>query len=212
MNYQYDSSDNLVSMQNQATGGSQRYGYSLSEAHLLTAAVRSNGNSVQYTPGTTTIAYIQRDLGDAAQFSGTTITNKLAAGTADLFSFRLDQAELNSTATGSVLLRVLVQGTSGGLVPATPTIAGLTPLSVNTRGTIVVALFLIDQPGLYVVSVSGATAAMTGQYSLNVTVAGDINGDGNVDGNDSTLLAAALEPPPDRRTTAWPPISTAMAR
>ncbi len=198
-NYQYDSSGNLVSMQNPATGGSQRYGYSLSEPHLLTAAVRSNGDSVQYTAalgaGLTTpptIAYIQRDLGDAAEFSGTTITNTLAAGTANLFSFRLDQAELDSTATGSILLRVLVQGSSGGLVPATPTIAGLEPLSVNTQGATVVALFPISQPGLYVVSVTGGTATMTGQYSLNVTVAGDLNGDGNVDGNDSALLAAAL--------------------
>ncbi len=192
VNYQYDASGNLVSMANEATGGSQRYGYSLSDPHLLIAAVRSNGNSVLYMPGTTTTAYIQRDLGDAAQFAGTTINNTLAAGSTDLFSFRLDQAELNSTATGSVLLRVLVQGTDGTFVPATPTIAGLQPLSVNTRGTIVVALFEIDEPGLYVVSVAGATASTTGKYALNLTVAGDLNGDGNVDGNDSALLAAAL--------------------
>ena len=121
-------------MQNETTGGSQQYGYSLSDPHLLIAAVRSNGNSVQYTPGTTTTAYIQRDLGGAAQFSGTTINNTLAAGETDLFSFHFDQAELNSTATGSVLLRVIVQGTDG-FVPATPTIAGVQPLSVNTHGT-----------------------------------------------------------------------------
>ncbi len=87
VNYQYDSNGNLVSMQNQSTGGSQQYGYSLSDPHLLIAAVRSNGNSVQYTPGTTTTSYIQRDLGDAAQFSDTTINNTLAAGETDLFSF-----------------------------------------------------------------------------------------------------------------------------
>ena len=103
-NYQYDSSGNLVSMQNETTGGSLRYGYSLSDPHLLVAAVRSNGNSVQYTPGATTTAYIERDLGDAAEFSGTTINDTLAAGDSDLFSFRFDQAELNSTAIGSVLL------------------------------------------------------------------------------------------------------------
>ena len=192
VNYQYDANGNLVSMQNETTGGSQRYGYSLSDPHLLIAAVRSNGNSVEYTPGTTTTAYIQRDLGDAAEFSDTTINNTLAAGETDLFSFRLNQAELNSTATGSILLRVVVQGTDGVFVPATPTIAGLQPLSVNTRGTIVVALFQISQPGLYVVSVAGATASTTGKYSLNLTVAGDLNGDGNVDGNDSALFAAAL--------------------
>ena len=154
--------------------------------------MRSNGNSVQYTPGTTTTAYIQRDLGDAAEFSGTTINNTLAAGTTDLFSFRLTRPSSTPRQPAVCCLRVLVQGTDGSFVPATPTIAGLQPLSVNTRGTIVVALFQIDQPGLYVVSVAGATASTTGNYSLNLTVAGDINGDGNVDGNDSALLAAAL--------------------
>ena len=84
-------------------------------------------------------------------------SSPIAAGASDLFSFQFDQAELNSTAIGSVLLRVLVQGTGGSFVPATPTIAGLQPLSVNTRGTTVVALFQIDQPGLYVVSAAGAT-------------------------------------------------------
>ncbi len=192
VNYQYDAGGNLVSMQNETTGGSQRYGYSLSDPHLLLAAVRSNGNSVQYTPGTTTAAYIERDLGDAAQFAVTTINDTVVAGAKDLFSFRLSQAELNSTATGSVLLRVLVQGTDGSFVPAAPSIAGLQPLSVNTRGTVVVALFQIDEPGLYVISVAGATASTSGKYALNVTVAGDLNGDGNVDGNDSALLATAL--------------------
>ncbi len=159
--------------------------------HLLIAAVRSNGNSVVMQPGSLTTAYIQRDLGGPAQFDGTTTNNTLAAGSTDLLAFEFDQAELSSTATGWVLLRVQVVG-SDGLVPGTPAIAGLTPSSVNTRGTTVVALFPIDQPGLYVVAVSGATAATTGNYALNLTVAGDLNGDGNVDGNDSALLATAM--------------------
>ncbi len=190
--YQYDALGNLVAMQNLSSGGSQRYGYSLADPHLLIAAVRSNGNSVLIQPGTTTTSYIQRDLGGAAQFAGTTTSNTLPAGTTDLFAFRLDQNELNSTATGSVLLRVLVQGTDGVFVPAVPTIAGLTPLSVNAQGEQVVALFAINRPGLYVVGVSGATSTTTGNYTVNLTVAGDLNGDGNVDGNDSALLAAAM--------------------
>ncbi len=87
---------------------------------------------------------------------------------------------------------MIVDGTDGKLVPGIPTIAGLTPRSVQTQGTRVVALFAIDQPGLYVVGISGASATSAGKYSVNLTVAGDLNGDGNVDGNDSALLAAAM--------------------
>jgi RHS repeat-associated protein len=179
-------------MQNQTTGGSQRYGYDMSIAHLLTAAVRSNGNSLVMQPGSLNTAYIQRDLGGPAQFGGTITNNTLAAGATDLLAFRFDQSELSSSATGTVLLRVQVQGTDGTFVPATPTIAGLQPREVNARGNLVVALFAIDKPGLYVVAVSGATSTTAGSYALNLTVAGDLNGDGNVDGNDSALFAAAL--------------------
>ena len=190
-NYQYDSSGNLVSMQNVSTGGSQRYGYSLSVPHL-----RSRRCAVMATARCTRLA-VRRPRISSATWARSAVRgydDQQHAGrrATDLFSFRLDQAELNSTATGSVLLRVVVQGIDGTFVPATPTIAGLQPLLVTKRGKIVVALFQIDKPGLYVVSAAGATASIAGKYSINVTVAGDINGDGNVDGNDSTLLASAI--------------------
>ena len=132
--YQYDSAGNLVAMQNQFTGGSQRYGYSASDPHLLIAATRSNGNSLVIQPGTTTTAFLDDDLGGAAQFSGRTVDFDMTAGAVDRFAFRFDQNELNSTATGTILLRVLVQGTSSGFAPGVPTIAGLTPRSVVTQG------------------------------------------------------------------------------
>ena len=84
---------------------------------------------------------------------------------------------------------------------------------MKTQGNTVVALFAIDRPGLYVVAVAGATPSTTGNYAVNLTVAGDLNGDGNVDGNDSALLRRG---PGQRRraapVTAWPPTSTATAR
>ncbi len=190
--YQYDSSGDLVAMQNVSTGGSQRYGYDLSVAHLLVSAVRSNGDSVLIQPGTTTSSFIQRDLSSAEEFSGTTTSGTLTAGATNLFSFRFDQSELDSTPTGTVILRVVVQGTDGIFVPGVPAIAGVSPASVNVRGSIVVVLFDISQPGLYVVTVSGAKPTTAGNYSLNLSVAGDINGDGFVDGADSALLAAAM--------------------
>lgn len=189
--YQYDALGNLVAMQNLNSGGSQRYGYSLSDPHLLDAAVRSNGNSVVISPGSTTTPYIQRDLGGPAQFDETTTSNTLAAGSKDYLAFRFDQDELDSTATGTVLLRVLLQSTDGVFIPATPMIAGLQPLSVDVQGTQVVAIFAINRAGLYVVGIAGATASTAGNYAVNLTIAGDLDGDGNVDGNDSAVLAGA---------------------
>ena len=128
-------SGNLVSMQNQTTGGSQRYGYARSDrapadrGRAQQRQQRADARPARRRPPTSSATSAA-----PAQFAGTTINNTLAAGSTDLFSFRFDQNELNSTATGSVLLRVLVQGTDGTFVPATPTIAGLQPLSVNTQG------------------------------------------------------------------------------
>ena len=128
VNYSYDGAGNLVAMQNQLTGGSQRYGYDLSDPHLVSSAVRSNGNSVLMSPNSLKTAYIQRDLGVPSQFDGRTTNNTLAAGTTDLLTFRFDADELATTATGTVLLRVQVQATDGSFVPAVPTINGLAPL------------------------------------------------------------------------------------
>ena len=55
-----------------------------------------------------------------------------------------------------------------------------------------VALFAIDNPGLYVVTITGATASTAGSYNLTMSVAGDLNSDSNVDGNDSALFASAF--------------------
>ena len=176
-------------MQNVTTGGSQRYGYDAIRSPLDDRRRPQQRRQRAHHPG-----YDQRSTSSSAtwatprSFPARRPTTPLAAGATDLLSFRFDQSELDSTATDSVILRVLVQGTDGVFIPGVPTIAGLTPLSVNTRGSIVVALFLINQPGLYVVAITGAKPTTTGNYSLNLNVAGDLNGDGIVDGNDSALL------------------------
>src|SRR5262249_48631216 len=108
------------------------------------------------------------------------------------YVFRIYDDELASTATGHVFLRVEVHGTDGTFLPALPVIAGLTPLETHTGNGRANALFEVDGQGLLLLEVSGANATTAGSFELTLNVAGDINGDGKVDGVDSGLLADAF--------------------
>src|SRR5262249_46802281 len=106
--------------------------------------------------------------------------------------FRTFDDEFASTATGHVFLRAEVRATDGTFLPAVPLIAGLTPLETHTGNGESSALFEVDGQGLLLLEVSGASATPSGSFTLNLDVAGDINGDGKVDGMDSGLLADAF--------------------
>src|SRR5262249_51897232 len=77
------------------------------------------------------------------------------------------------------------------LVADTPGIDGLAPLSRYVDGDRTVALFEVARAGTYLLEVRGATADDHGGYLLHIDVAGDVNADGKVDGQDSQALAAA---------------------
>src|SRR3546814_4849843 len=81
---------------------------------------------------------------------------------------------------GLVILRVATTG------DATPAIAGLTPIASAMHGGQRVTLFALRDPGLFELTVSGS-----GEYSLDLRIAGDVNADGKVDGADSVALDAA---------------------
>src|SRR3546814_13763557 len=78
---------------------------------------------------------------------------------------------------GLVILRVATTG------DATPAIAGLTPIASAMHGGQRVTLFALRDPGLFELTVSGS-----GEYSLDLRIAGDVNADGKVDGADSVAL------------------------
>ena len=193
VNYQYDSSGNLVSMQNETDRR-------LAAVRVL--AVRSASADRRRAQQRQQRAVHARHDDDGVHPArpgrrrrssrARRSTTRWPPGATDLFSFRLDQAELNSTATGSVLLRVLVQGTDGSSFrPRRRSPACSRSRSIR-GGPSSLPCSRSTSRGFTSFRSAGATASTTGKYSLNLTVAGDLNGDGNVDGNDSALLAAAM--------------------
>ena len=178
--YSYDSQGDLVSARNLATGEARYYSYN---QHLLTLA---DGDAIAYstTPQISAIAYsgalpIASNIGSSSHFIEEKIDKLLSQGGSDLYSFSLRDSELDSTATGIVLLGIDVNGT------ATPSIPGLTPI-VSQSGF---GLFAVSREGLSLIEVNGTVAA---PYSLQLSISGDVNRDGLVDGVDSQLLAGAI--------------------
>ncbi len=111
------------------------------------------------------------DLGGASQFSGKTYTG---SGT-QTYSFSLTDSELVSTATGVVLLGVQVTGDES-LVPE---ISGLTPLVRQSDASNSSAIFAIESEGLNLLELEEM------DYTFELTVLGDGNGDKKVNALDS---------------------------
>ena len=172
----YDYQDgNLVAARNLSTGDVRRYGYNDSLLTLVSGNPGSGGKAIAYDE-VPEITDIQRDLGGVVQWNGYTV-NGNSTGGIEQYTFGLRRGEIESTATGIVLVSAEVTG--GGL----PSIAGLTP--VATDGSY--ALFAIDNPGLNLISLTPSLS-----HSLTLKIAGDVNSDGTVDGADSAELARAI--------------------
>jgi YD repeat-containing protein len=191
--YSYDAQGDLAAVRDLATGDSRRYGYDPAVPHRLTAAVDATGTgtAVVYASGAIpTTAPIAGNLGAAVSFLGQAFPGTLAAGAADRYAFSIRASEVASTPHGELFVRVVVLGDAGGVQPAVPEIAGLTPRSTFAAAGRAEALFAVTREGLYAVTV-GSIAGTSGGYTLQVQIAGDINGDGTVDGLDTGLMAAA---------------------
>ncbi|MGA2035933.1 MAG: putative Ig domain-containing protein, partial [Thermoguttaceae bacterium] len=193
--YVYDAAGNLVSARNLTLGQSSRYGYSASQPHLLTLAVSPlAGQSavLQYTPDPVVLP-LTADLGGSGQFLLNMQNGSLAPGGTDRYAFSFRSSEIQSTTVGTVFLGVEVQAAAGSsFQAAVPVVAGLTPLAAEVNSTSAFALFDITREGLELLDLSGASPASSGAYTLQLFVAGDVNGDGTVDGNDGQLLMNAL--------------------
>ena len=154
---------------------------------------------------------IDQVLGTTRQFLGQTLNDTLAAGQTKLYAFVLTSTELATVASGSVTLGVEVDG-QGGFNPGTIQVLSTAADQSSVTAGRSVALFTFTAPGVYTIAVSGATSADAGNYSAQVYLAGDLNGDDTVDGTDEALFAQALGIEPGASPiTRSRPTSTATA-
>ncbi|MFC1783851.1 Ig-like domain-containing protein, partial [Planctomycetota bacterium] len=110
------------------------------------------------------------------------------AGLTDKYTFSIRGSEVFSANSGQLLLRVAVSAEGSSLQPDVPQIAGLEPISVNFINDRVVALFPVEAHGLYLLSIAGINESTSGDYELQISIAGDINVDGLIDGIDNQIL------------------------
>ncbi len=195
LHYDYDAAGNLTSVRDLAAGSSRRYGYDYDAAGgrlTLVASQADPGAVIVYDAGQApAVLPVTADLGSATRFIGQTKTGTLAAGQTDRYSFSVRESEVGSTATERVLLGVEVLAQPGsGLQPTIPEVEGLKPIAVQVDNERAYALFAVDQAGLQVLEVSSAGGA--GAYELQLSVAGDVNEDGFVNGLDSQQMLAVL--------------------
>jgi len=184
--YKYDAQGNLINARNLALAQSNYYSYAADHRLTLVAAANQPGATISYNIPQPQVTTLTGNLGSAFQFNPTVTQGEFKTGEIQRYSFSVRQSEVNSTATGIVLLGVEVKGNN--IEPNLPVIQSLTPLSSQLNSNSAFSLFAVDQEGLNLLEVQGKT----GNYSLQMFVAGDVNQDGLVDGVDGQLLTASL--------------------
>src|SRR5690606_5154696 len=180
--YEYDDAGRLTAVRDLATGAGVRYGY-VDGRLAIEIPSDGEGRRIDYAAdGSVTTSVVRDDLGSAAAFTGKPFAGTLpAAGGSDSYAFTVRASEIAGMESGALILRVATTG------DAIPEIAGLTAIASSVSGGQRVTLFALREAGLHELIVTGA-----GAYGVEMRIAGDINGDGKVDGVDSAAVIAAL--------------------
>ncbi len=180
--YVYDGAGNLSAVRNLSTGEGYRYAYENGRLSSV-VAIGQPGIAIEYAgDGAVRTVPVLDDLGGSAEFTGEVVNGVMNAGQADLYTFSVRASEIAGAVGGQFILRVALTGAN---IEA-PEVPGLTPLSVERYGDTVVALYGFTQEGLYQLRLSG-----DGAYALSLSIAGDLNLDGGVNGADSALMELA---------------------
>jgi hypothetical protein len=136
---------------------------------------------------------VPTDLGGAYKFTGLTASGNNDAGKANQYTFSIASSELNSTDSDTVVVGISVESKDGSQgLPQLPEVGGLTPILTSSDTNSTYSLFSVKRSGLNLLNLSGASSSTSGAYSIQLNVAGDINGDGRVDATDRQLLDNAL--------------------
>ncbi len=193
LEYGYDKQDRLVAVRNMTTGLSTQYGYAAPPDERLTLVAHGDGTGVVIEYGeTVTEVELDQFLGTVGTLTGQSYAGTLGTSETARYAFAVRDDELDSTYLGKVLMRVTVTAQSGPL-PAEPQLSGTAALSSEIRDSVMTSLFAIEHGSVYLLQFDAADNQTT--FSLDVTVAGDIDLDGDVDGHDSDLFNAAFGKP-----------------
>ena len=184
MVYSYDDAGQLTGARLLQTGEGARYGYvdsRLTGASEIGVAADVGTVIVYGEDGSVGTRDIVADLGGLTQITAHDVA--VPGDVTDPVSYTLTirESEVAAAAGGRLILRVAIDNAT-----AIPAIDGAGLLSVQRLGEQTVALFSIEEAGFYRIDLTEATGA-----EMTVTVAGDINRDGAVDGADSALLTGA---------------------
>ncbi|WP_162084669.1 tandem-95 repeat protein [Sulfuriferula nivalis] len=175
--YEYDRQGRLeLARQLGSTGFGTTYGYN-TDGSLITAPITANlGEAANWiTTGANAVA------------NPTNTWNGTLSSTPVNLSYFVGDSEIASTiktegAVGAVILAVQTQGVNVSL-----NVAGATVLGTSSIGNVTTTLISVTSAGMKLLSLTG-----TGAGSLSISVAGDMNHDGTVDGTDSALLSSAI--------------------
>lgn len=136
---------------------------------------------------------VPTDLGGAYTFTAKTTSGNNDAGKANQYTFGIASSELNSTDSDTVVVGISVESKDGSQgLPKLPEVDGLTPILTSSDTNSTYSLFSINRSGLNLLNLNGASSSTSGEYSLQLNVAGDINRDSRVDATDRQLLDNAL--------------------
>ncbi|MBL9129342.1 MAG: RHS repeat protein, partial [Verrucomicrobiales bacterium] len=186
--YGFDSTGQLIDVTT-SVGGGARYGYEPGRPGRLTVAAPVGGPPVAVEHGANARHHtLAGGFHLANGLPGSATSGLSVAARTPWVGVAVRETMLETTLSGSVLVRLNLTTPDGASPPAVPTVAGALLLASRTVGNVVHALYELPADGAFVWTTGGvALAGATWSLSL----AGDLNADGTVDGVDSGLMNAA---------------------
>ncbi|HDR15969.1 MAG TPA: hypothetical protein ENN79_10895, partial [Desulfobacteraceae bacterium] len=189
ISYNYDGDGNLAAVNNLTTGSRTWYGYGAGNNLLSLIADPDQGTAIR-------IFYSAGRLSETEPLDG--VLGSIRDGLAGLngsigaepqrWVLRITEAEAATAPVSSLILALSVDGV--GFTPGAPSIAGAAVLATSSDGTKAYSLISVAGPGLYVIEIMSDGTG--GGFRFALQPAGDLNGDGIVNGADGVLLDAAL--------------------